>query len=113
MSALLSTTSGGSRKKCSGVTHYKRPGPPTPSKNGRLSFGGVGGGISEPMREILKESFDGGNAASTGTVSSSSAKTPARFNFFASRFSMGNGKDEVSFILCIVESILFAIMKFV
>ncbi|XP_061392877.1 centromere-associated protein E [Musca vetustissima] len=95
MSALLSTTNGGNRKKCTGVTHYKRPGPPTPSKNGRLSFGGCGS--SEPMREILKESFDSANSGATGTVSSSSAKTPARFNFFASRFSMGNGKDEVSF----------------
>uniref|UniRef100_A0A1I8N206 Uncharacterized protein n=1 Tax=Musca domestica TaxID=7370 RepID=A0A1I8N206_MUSDO len=92
MSALLSTTNGGNRKKCTGVTHYKRPGPPTPSKNGRLSFGGCVS--SEPMREILKESFDSANSATTGTVSSSSAKTPARFNFFASRFSMGNGKDE-------------------
>ncbi|XP_073830571.1 mushroom body defect isoform X3 [Musca autumnalis] len=91
MSALLSTTNGGNRKKCTGVTHYKRPGPPTPSKNGRLSFGGCVS--SEPMREILKESFDSANSA-TGTVSSSSAKTPARFNFFASRFSMGTGKDE-------------------
>ena len=87
MSALLSTTAGGTRKKCSGVTHYKRPGPPTPSKNGgRLSFGG----ISEPPREILKESYDTNTAVS-------STKTPARFNFFASRFSMGGpSKDEVS-----------------
>ncbi|XP_075156048.1 mushroom body defect isoform X3 [Haematobia irritans] len=90
MSALLSTTAGGTRKKCNGVTHYKRPGPPTPSKNGRLSFGGVVG-IAEPSREILKESFD---SANSGTAVSSSSKTPARFNFFASRFSMGNGKDE-------------------
>ncbi|KAM7347653.1 mushroom body defect isoform 3-T3 [Cochliomyia hominivorax] len=86
MSALLSTTAGGTRKKCTGVTHYKRPGPPTPSKNGgRLSFGGS----SEPGREILKESYD-----TNGGSSVSSSKTPARFNFFASRFSMGVGRDE-------------------
>ncbi|TMW47431.1 hypothetical protein DOY81_007488 [Sarcophaga bullata] len=90
MSALLSTTAGGTRKKCSGVTHYKRPGPPTPSKNGgRLSFGG----ISEPPREILKESYDTNAAVS-------STKTPARFNFFASRFSMGGpSKDEKPFAI--------------
>uniref|UniRef100_A0A1A9W418 Uncharacterized protein n=1 Tax=Glossina brevipalpis TaxID=37001 RepID=A0A1A9W418_9MUSC len=83
MSVLLST--GGARKKCSGVTHYKRPGPPTPSKNGgRLSFGGSIGSNTEPPREILKESYEdnvGSNVAS---------KTPARFNIFSSRFSMGN-----------------------
>ncbi|EDW06902.2 uncharacterized protein Dmoj_GI15437 [Drosophila mojavensis] len=79
MSALLSTTDGhgaGMRKKSMG-THYKRPGPPTPSKNGgRLSFGG-----SEPPREILRETCD----------NSGTAKTPARFKIFASRFSIGNG----------------------
>lgn len=86
MSALLSTTSGGGvRKKLTGITNYKRPGPPTPSKHGgRLSLGGS----SEPPREILKEVNDHGG---------SSAKTPVRFSFFASKFSMGNPKDEVSF----------------
>ncbi|KNC26911.1 hypothetical protein FF38_10919 [Lucilia cuprina] len=96
MSALLSTTAGGTRKKCTGVTHYKRPGPPTPSKNGRLSFGG----LSEPGREILKESYDTTNAASTV----SSSKTPARFNFFASRFSMGHARDEKKPIIIKKES---------
>ncbi|XP_036231926.2 GRIP and coiled-coil domain-containing protein 2 isoform X1 [Bactrocera oleae] len=84
MSALLSTTGGGgARKKLTGITNYKRPGPPTPSKHGgRLSLGGS----SEPPREILKEVNDYG----------SSAKTPVRFGFFASKFSMGNSnpKDE-------------------
>ncbi|XP_037938521.1 major antigen isoform X3 [Teleopsis dalmanni] len=84
MIGLLSTTAG-SRKKVSGVTHYKKPGPPTPSKNGgRLSFGGCG----EQGREILKECKDDNNP------SGSSVKTPARFAFFSSRFSMGNPKDE-------------------
>ncbi|XP_029408969.2 major antigen isoform X2 [Bactrocera dorsalis] len=84
MSALLSTTGGGgARKKLTGITNYKRPGPPTPSKHGgRLSLGGS----SEPPREILREVNDYG----------SSAKTPVRFGFFASKFSMGNSnpKDE-------------------
>ncbi|XP_023158388.1 flagellar attachment zone protein 1 isoform X3 [Ceratitis capitata] len=89
MSALLSTTGGGvggARKKLTGITNYKRPGPPTPSKHGgRLSLGGC----SEPPREILKEVNDHGG---------SSAKTPVRFGFFSSRFSMGNSnpKDENS-----------------
>ncbi|XP_064540804.1 kinesin-related protein 4 isoform X3 [Drosophila montana] len=77
MSALLSTTEGngaGTRKKSMG-THYKRPGPPTPSKNGgRLSFGST-----EPPREILRETSDNNGIA----------KTPARFKIFASRFSIG------------------------
>ncbi|XP_015041695.2 sporulation-specific protein 15 isoform X2 [Drosophila pseudoobscura] len=76
MSALLSSsTSTGARKKSMG-THYKRPGPPTPSKNGgRLSFGS-----SEPPREILRETCE-----NTGT-----SKTPTRFKMFTSRFSIGS-----------------------
>ncbi|KAH8308555.1 hypothetical protein KR044_010332, partial [Drosophila immigrans] len=78
MSALLSITGNGNgantRKRSMG-THYKRPGPPTPSKNGgRLSFGS-----SEPPREVLRETYENGTA-----------KTPARFKMFASRFSMGS-----------------------
>ncbi|KPU75417.1 uncharacterized protein Dana_GF22554, isoform F [Drosophila ananassae] len=77
MSALLSSsTSHGTRKKSMG-THYKRPGPPTPSKHGgRLSFGS-----SEPPREILRECGDHNNGSS---------KTPARFKFLSSRFSVGS-----------------------
>ncbi|KAL9886906.1 mushroom body defect isoform 3-T3 [Glossina fuscipes fuscipes] len=89
-SALLNTA--GTRKKCSGVTHYKRPGPPTPSKNGgRLSFGGSSiGSNAEPSREILKESNGDNNAGSNIAT-----KTPARFNIFSSRFSLGNSvRDE-------------------
>ncbi|XP_033252854.1 centromere-associated protein E [Drosophila miranda] len=75
-SALLScSASTGARKKSMG-THYKRPGPPTPSKNGgRLSFGS-----SEPPREILRETCE-----NTGT-----SKTPTRFKMFTSRFSIGS-----------------------
>jgi len=85
MSALLSSSSTGTRKKSMG-THYKRPGPPTPSKNGgRLSFGS-----SEPPREILREFGDHHNNTS---------KTPARFKFLTQRFSVGSSglpRDEVS-----------------
>ncbi|XP_017110008.2 rootletin isoform X1 [Drosophila bipectinata] len=85
MSALLSSsTSHGTRKKSMG-THYKRPGPPTPSKHGgRLSFGS-----SEPPREILRECSDHNNGSS---------KTPARFKFLSSRFSVGSSglpRDEL------------------
>uniref|UniRef100_A0A1A9ZIH1 Uncharacterized protein n=1 Tax=Glossina pallidipes TaxID=7398 RepID=A0A1A9ZIH1_GLOPL len=88
-SALLNTA--GTRKKYAGVTHYKRPGPPTPSKNGgRLSFGGSIGSNAEPSREILKESNEDNNAGSNVAT-----KTPARFNIFSSRFSLGNStRDE-------------------
>ncbi|XP_037727647.1 trichohyalin isoform X2 [Drosophila subpulchrella] len=84
MSALLSSSSTGTRKKSMG-THYKRPGPPTPSKNGgRLSFGS-----SEPPREILREFGDHHNNTS---------KTPARFKFLTQRFSVGSSglpRDEL------------------
>ncbi|XP_039152281.1 early endosome antigen 1 isoform X3 [Drosophila simulans] len=84
MSALLSSSSTGTRKKSMG-THYKRPGPPTPSKNGgRLSFGS-----SEPPREILREFGDHNNTS----------KTPARFKFLTQRFSVGSSglpRDENS-----------------
>ncbi|XP_050741597.1 nuclear mitotic apparatus protein 1 isoform X2 [Drosophila biarmipes] len=85
MSALLSSSSTGTRKKSMG-THYKRPGPPTPSKNGgRLSFGS-----SEPPREILRE-FGGDHHNNT-------SKTPARFKFLTQRFSVGSSglpRDEL------------------
>ncbi|KAH8385798.1 hypothetical protein KR093_006039, partial [Drosophila rubida] len=81
MSALLSITGNGTganaRKKSIG-TLYKRPGPPTPNKNGgRMSFGS-----SEPPREVLRETYE-----------NSTAKTPARFKMFASRFSMGSSSS--------------------
>ncbi|KAH8258290.1 hypothetical protein KR038_009277, partial [Drosophila bunnanda] len=82
MCALLSSTGTGTRKKSIG-THYKRPGPPTPSKNGgRLSFGS-----SEPPREVLREYNDHSNS-----------KTPARFKFLTTRFSVGSSglpRDEL------------------
>ncbi|XP_070075190.1 trichohyalin isoform X2 [Drosophila takahashii] len=88
MSALLSSSSTGARKKSMG-THYKRPGPPTPSKNGgRLSFGS-----SEPPREILRE-FGGDHH----NHNSNTSKTPARFKFLTQRFSVGSStlpRDEL------------------
>ncbi|XP_017027404.1 putative leucine-rich repeat-containing protein DDB_G0290503 isoform X2 [Drosophila kikkawai] len=83
MCALLSSTGTGTRKKSIG-THYKRPGPPTPSKNGgRLSFGS-----SEPPREVLRDCSD----------HNSNSKTPARFKFLTTRFSVGSSglpRDEL------------------
>lgn len=77
MSSLLNT---GQRKKVGGTTSYKRPGPPTPSKNGgRLSFGGTGGSVvgrlslggtgydSLNPREVLKEFND--NASNRKSIS--------------------------------------------
>lgn len=89
MSFLLnSTATTGNRKKCSGVTSYKRPGPPTPSKNGsRLSIGTIHNNTTmELPREVLKETAMGTNqdfAPNTTKV------TPARFSFLSSRFSLG------------------------
>lgn len=82
MSSLLHTDK---RKKAAGTT-YKRPGPPTPSKNGgRLSFGGTGGSVvgrlslggtgydSLSQREALKE-FNG----NTSSRKSITRDTPAK-----------------------------------
>lgn len=71
------------RKKQS--TSYKRPGPPTPSKNaGRLS---IGGQSDVQYSNILKES---GNIENPGKK-----QTPGRVMAFLSHFS--KNKDEVSF----------------
>ena len=68
------------RKKQS--TSYKRPGPPTPSKNaGRLSLGGAS---DIHYTNILKES---GNVEKKNT--------PGRMMAFLSQFS--KARDEVSF----------------
>lgn len=83
MSSLLNTDK---RKKLGGTTSYKRPGPPTPSKNGgRLSFGGTGGSVvgrlslggtgydSLSQREALKEFND-----NTGNRKSITKETPGK-----------------------------------
>lgn len=81
LSSLLS----GQRKKL-GTTSYKRPGPPTPSKNaGRLSFGsGICSSDYGLPREILKEHND-------NTMSKKS--TPGKI---MSLFSSSRVKDEVN-----------------
>lgn len=81
--SLSSLLHAGQRKKISGTTSYKKPGPPTPSKNGgRLSFGSG----NEPMREILKESND---------ISVSNSKKMATPSKFRTMFSSYKMKDEV------------------
>lgn len=85
MSSLLNT--GQQKKKVVGTTSYKRPGPPTPSKNGgRLSFGGTGGSVvgrlslggtgydSLSQREALKEF----NENVTSARKSITRETPAK-----------------------------------
>ncbi|XP_055685622.1 golgin subfamily A member 4 isoform X2 [Lutzomyia longipalpis] len=63
MSSLLY---GGQRKKVSGTTLYKRPGPPTPSKNGgRLSFGGTS---DVHPRQILKDFNESKQTPSSSTL---------------------------------------------
>jgi hypothetical protein len=87
MSSLLPN---GTRKKMSGTTSYKRPGPPTPSKNaGRLSFGGVND--NQQYREILKETHDPN--LDERAQANGKKPTPSKNRFF-SRF--GNKTDEVN-----------------
>ena len=97
----------GQRKKVSGATTYKRPGPPTPSKKaGRLSFGS----------EILKESNENiliGAEACSNYKKSTPGKLKALFN------SSSKVKDEVMyiyfinltkfFLLCICNRFVFYI----
>lgn len=73
-------------------TAYKRPGPPTPSKNGgRFSFGG--GDL--PRGDILREhngrpSVGGGTIG--GTLKAAKKSTPGKFSRI---FSTSKIKDEV------------------
>lgn len=77
-------------------TLYKRPGPPTPSKNGgRFSFGGTN--CELPRGEILRELSDNvqdGRPSLTVTTKATAAKksTPGKFR---SMFSSAKVKDEV------------------
>lgn len=74
-------------------TVYKRPGPPTPSKNGgRLSIGGANAEL--PRGEILRESNKATVPATmSNTIKSASKKlTPGKFR---SMFSSAKIKDEV------------------
>lgn len=82
-----SSTSLISRKKLSGTTSYKRPGPPTPSKKaGRLSFGGSLPTNDFQYKEILKDNSQTTSSSSSATVATSS---------FGSRLSFGGRKSNV------------------
>lgn len=109
MSSLLNTDK---RKKLGGTTSYKRPGPPTPSKNGdRLSFGGTGGSVvgrlslggtgydSLNQREALKEFND-----NTGTRKSITKETPGKV--LGSLFSNSSKvRSEVSVLTLDIPSV--------
>lgn len=77
---------------------YKRPGPPTPSKNGgRLSFGGT----ELPRGDILKESNNNREISSDSIVNKKITpnKTGRQFrSIFSSK-----GKDEV----CLIKILFF------
>lgn len=73
-------------------TAYKRPGPPTPSKQGgRLSFGG-GGDL--PRGDILREQngANGRPSISVGASKTAKKNTPGKFTRI---FSTTKLKDEV------------------
>lgn len=72
-------------------TLYKRPGPPTPSKNGgRLSFGGIS--VDQlPRTEVLRE-HNTNNDHATVSKSATKKSTPGKFR---SLFSTSKLKDEV------------------
>lgn len=72
-------------------TLYKRPGPPTPSKNGgRLSLGGTNGEL--PRGDILRESNANKDGAAANAKMASKKSTPGKFR---SIFSSAKVKDEV------------------
>lgn len=76
-------------------TLYKRPGPPTPSKNGgRLSFGGIGAEL--PRGDILREQNQQASTSSslitTNKATASKKSTPGKFR---SIFSSAKIKEEV------------------
>lgn len=78
-------------------TAYKRPGPPTPSKNGgRFS---LGGGVDLPRGDILREQNGtngrpsiGGGGGGGGTSKAAKKNTPGKFSRL---FSTTKLKDEV------------------
>lgn len=83
---MISTTSDQKRG-----TLYKRPGPPTPSKNGgRLSLGGTTSEL--PKGEILRESNTNRDNIPSSAKSSGKKSTPGKFR---SIFSSAKIKDEV------------------
>ncbi|XP_049299641.1 desmoplakin-like isoform X14 [Anopheles funestus] len=99
-----------SRRKVSGITSYKRPGPPTPSKRaGRLSLNGAlamdnGGEIQykDALRDANTDAAMGGGggvgtvAETTGTTRLGRTKTPGKFKQMISSSSLLNNfqRDE-------------------
>lgn len=84
--SLSSLLPAGSRRKQGGTTSYKKPGPPTPSKNaGRLSLGSVS---DTSHRDNLKEYRQ---------ETPRTNKTPGRFRNI---FSSSKIKDEVNNLKC-------------
>lgn len=73
-------------------TAYKRPGPPTPSKNGgRFSLGG--GSVDLPRGDILREQNGASERPSiSGTAKAAKKHTPGKFSRL---FSTSKLKDEV------------------
>uniref|UniRef100_A0A182RM28 Uncharacterized protein n=1 Tax=Anopheles funestus TaxID=62324 RepID=A0A182RM28_ANOFN len=97
-----------SRRKVSGITSYKRPGPPTPSKRaGRLSLNGAlamgnGGEIQykDALRDANTDAATGGGvgtvAETTGSTRLGRTKTPGKFKQMISSSSLLNNfqRDE-------------------
>lgn len=77
----LPTSPNDSHRRRKPGTIYQRPGPPTPSKNARLSL--------NPNLNILKDTTN------TENVENNKKATPSRFKSFSFLFS--KQKDEVSF----------------
>lgn len=73
-------------------TAYKRPGPPTPSKNGgRFSFGG--GDL--PRGDILREHNGRPSVGGGGTIGGTSKVKKSTPGKFSRMFSTSKIKDEV------------------
>ncbi|XP_058122606.1 myosin-10-like [Anopheles coustani] len=92
LSSLFDDSSTGliTRRKVSGITSYKRPGPPTPSKKaGRLSLGGVlpGANLEIQYKDALQ---DANVAAGTteGLGRTGRTKTPGKFKQMLSSSSL-------------------------
>ncbi|XP_053668765.1 putative leucine-rich repeat-containing protein DDB_G0290503 [Anopheles marshallii] len=94
------------RRKVSGITSYKRPGPPTPSKRaGRLSLNGglAGNGGEIQYKDALRDTNvnaatggTGSGAEPTGTTRAGRTKTPGKFKQMISSSSLLNNfqRDE-------------------
>uniref|UniRef100_A0A182XBT9 Uncharacterized protein n=1 Tax=Anopheles quadriannulatus TaxID=34691 RepID=A0A182XBT9_ANOQN len=81
-----------SRRKVSGITSYKRPGPPTPSKRaGRLSLNGplMPGPAEVQYRDALRDTNANGAAAQDASAARTGrTKTPGKFKQMMSASSL-------------------------